>query len=265
MNLPDGWSTETVSVNGIDIQYYRRGQGQPIVLAHGMYDNGRRWVPLADELADEYDIITYDARGHGRSDAPETGYDIDNRVADLVGVVRALSLTNPILLGHSMGGATAAWTAATHPELVGGLALADPARFRESPEIPLKQAEELTREKLADSQSRPVAERVEEQVDAHDIDAEQARRFVVATDECSPQIFRLTQEHDPVVDAVEEIQTPTLILRRDMDVADRVADLQAIEEASTVRLVHVPDAGHYVFRDAPDAAATELRTFLSRL
>lgn len=108
MNFPNEWSTDTVHANGVGLRYYRIGNGSPIVIAHGFYDSGRRWVPLVEDFAEDYEVVTYDARGHGRSDAPETGYDIEHRVADLVGVVHGLALENPVLLGHSMGGATAA-------------------------------------------------------------------------------------------------------------------------------------------------------------
>lgn len=138
MNLPEEWTTGTVSANGIALRYYRAGSGPTIVMAPGMFDNGRRWVPLGSDLVDDYEVITYDARGHGRSDAPETGYDIDNRVADLVGLVNGLDLTDPILVGHSVGGVTAAWAAADHPDLPRALVLEDPSRFREHPEMSME-------------------------------------------------------------------------------------------------------------------------------
>ena len=55
------------------------------------------------------------------------------------------------------------------------------------------------------------------------------------------------------------------MLRRDRDVADRAADLTAADRLAEGRLVHVPDAGHYVFQDAYDPALAELRTFLRRV
>ena len=134
MNLPDDWTTDTVRTNGVKLQYYRTGEGPPLVMAHGFYANGRCWEPLVSDLSDEYDIVMYDARGHGRSEAPETGYGIEDRIADLVGLVEALSLDDPILLGHSMGGSTAAWTAAKHPDLPRAIALEDPAGMYGPPE-----------------------------------------------------------------------------------------------------------------------------------
>lgn len=265
MTLPEGWETGSVSTGDIELQYYGTGSGPPIVLAHGLFDTGRRWVPLASDLAADYRVVAYDARGHGRSDAPETGYGIEDRVADLVGVVEGLDLRNPILLGHSMGGATAAWAAATHPGLPAGLVLADPSRFHGNADVSVEAARRTGRERLRESKALSVEERIEEYYDDVAVDAEHRRRLATAADECSLHVVKTAQEHDPVARAFDEIRCSTLVLRHDADVDDRVTDLDAADRLTDGRLVHVPDAGHYVFRDAYDAAYTELRTFLERL
>ncbi|AEH37777.1 alpha/beta fold hydrolase [Halopiger xanaduensis] len=264
MDLPEEWTAGTVSANGIDHQYYRTGEGPPVVLAHGMYDNGRRWVRLGSELADDYEVIAYDARGHGRTDAPETGYDMTNRVADLVGIVDELGLPNPVLVGHSMGAATVACAAADHPDLPRALVLEAPARFREAPQMDMETARERSRKLVREAQDLSLEERIDQHYDDVDAEPEQIRRLAVATGECSPRVAMYAQEHRLVVETFDEITCPTLSLRPDLDVADRTSDLNAAERLASERLVHVPDAGHYVFRDAYDAALAELRTFLRR-
>ena len=57
------------------------------MLAHGVTDDGLCWTPVAEVLAPEYDVIMVDARGHGRSDAPEQGYGPAEQAADLAGVI----------------------------------------------------------------------------------------------------------------------------------------------------------------------------------
>lgn len=265
MDLPEQWTTGAVSTGDVDLQYYRTGDGPPVVLAHGMYDNGRRWIPLGSALADDYDVITYDARGHGRSDAPESGYDIDSRVADLLGVINGLGLTEPVLVGHSMGGATAAWAAANHSNRRRGLVLVDPARFHDTPEMSVEQAREIACERLRESKALSVEKRIEEQYDVSEHDVEHVQRLAASVDECSPNIARVAQHHPPVKQAFDEITCPTLVLRRDVAVTDRVQDLDVASRLGDGRLVHVPNAGHYVFRDEYDAAYAELRAFLHRL
>lgn len=264
MNLSDEWSADTVRANGVDLRSYRIGDGPPIVMAHGFYDGGRRWVPLAEDLAEDYDVVAYDARGHGRSDAPATGYDVENRVADLVGVVRGLELEKPVLFGHSMGGATAAWTAAERPDLPRALVLEDPTGMHETPDLAPDELAAIVRERLEGVDGKSVEEVVAEHYEERD--PEQARRLATASLECSPRVAEIAREGypSPLVDVFPRIACPTLVLRSDGDVERRVRDLDAADLLSDGRLVHVRDAGHYVLEDEYDDAYAEVRTFLRR-
>lgn len=264
MDTPD-WTMDTVRSNGIDVHYYRTGtrDGPPVVLAHGYTDDGRCFAPLATDL-EEYDVIAPDARGHGRSDAPETGYGIDDRVADLVGLIEALELSNPILLGHSMGGTTAAWTAATHPDLPRALVLEDPAGLIDEVHDvdPETRAEEMATQVRA-WQSSSLEEITEEYANR---DPDLARILANARAECSEHIAEIAREGFPhSSEAFVDITCPTLILKADTDPASRVEHLEVADELEDGRLVHVPDAGHCVFRDQYDAAYAELQAFLEQI
>jgi len=134
MDPPDSWDRYTVHSGGADLQCYRTGAGPSILLAHGWSDSSLRWVPLVDDLAKEYEIVAYDARGHGQSDAPESGYDLDSRIENLRTVVSESGIDNPVLIGHSMGVVTVARTAARHSDLVRGVVLEDPVGIHEVPD-----------------------------------------------------------------------------------------------------------------------------------
>lgn len=82
--------------------------------------------PLASALDDHFDVILPDARGHGRSSAPASGYAYASLAADVIGLIATLDLDAPILLGHSMGGLTAAVVASMSEPLLSGLILVDP-------------------------------------------------------------------------------------------------------------------------------------------
>jgi len=265
MELPAGWSTDAVHANGVELQYYRTGDGPPLVMAHGFYENGRCWEPLASELADEYEVVTFDARGHGASDAPETGYGIDDRVADLVGLIEALGLEdqNPILVGHSMGGSTVAWTAATYPGLPKAVVLEEPAGTYGDPEFGPEERVEIVRDRL-DEWSTASIDDIAAEYD--DLSPDLARRVALARTECSYRIAEIAREGYPYLpDAFADIERPTLVLKADADPERRVEDLEAADALANGRLVHVPGAGHTVFRDRFEAAVKELRTFLLRI
>ena len=121
------WQTGKIETNGIKLAYTRTGGAKPaLVLAHGVTDNGLCWTPLASQLAPDYDVVMVDARGHGQSDAPATGYDPLTQANDLAGVIRGLGLERPRVLGHSMGAVTALVLAGIHPNLPGAILLEDP-------------------------------------------------------------------------------------------------------------------------------------------
>jgi len=71
-------------------------------------------------------LIMPDTRGHGLSGNPKGDYSVESRSADLAGLIGALGLDRPVIMGHSLGAETTLYTAANYPELVGGVILEDP-------------------------------------------------------------------------------------------------------------------------------------------
>lgn len=121
------WRSDSCETNGITLHYTRTGGGKPpVVLLHGLVANGACWTAVARELENEYDLVMPDARGHGKSSVPDHGYRYVDHAQDVVGLIEALDLSSPILIGHSMGGMVAAVVASRHPKLLRGLVLADP-------------------------------------------------------------------------------------------------------------------------------------------
>ena len=85
------WSEGYVEANGIRMHYWRTGDGSKpaLVLCHGFSDSGLCWRPIAQMLENDFDIVMADARGHGLSDAPESGHTTDDRADDVAGLVMA--------------------------------------------------------------------------------------------------------------------------------------------------------------------------------
>jgi pimeloyl-ACP methyl ester carboxylesterase len=109
------------------------GAGRPVVLAHGVTDDGLCWTPVAEALAPDYDLIMVDARGHGRSEATDGGFGLPELASDLAGVIAALGLRRPAVLGHSLGAATALVLAGTSPGAAGAILLEDPPAWWATP------------------------------------------------------------------------------------------------------------------------------------
>src|SRR3981081_466296 len=120
--LPSHWSEGRVFANSIHHHYYRTGGDRPpLVLLHGFMDGALSWLRTVSALEQDYDVIMVDARGHGRSDGIATGFSQALLTEDVAGVIRALELDAPRLLGHSQGGNTAIHLAAAYPGLVHSL------------------------------------------------------------------------------------------------------------------------------------------------
>lgn len=124
----------TVETNGIATYYERQGSGPPIVFVHAMYMNASQWDPQVEALAEDYTTITYDVRGHGRTGGSDRErYDMALYADDLDALLETLAVEQPILCGLSMGGCIAQVYAATNPESLAGLVLADTFAARPLP------------------------------------------------------------------------------------------------------------------------------------
>ena len=101
------WQAGGIEVNGLKLHYTRTGGAKPPWFwrtASPMM--GCAGHPSAEGLAADYDVVMVDAPWSGRSAVPKQGYGSEDHAADLAGVIRALGLKRPAVLGHSMGAAS---------------------------------------------------------------------------------------------------------------------------------------------------------------
>ena len=270
LGVPSEWTSHTVRANGIDIHYVRTGgDGPPLVIAHGAYDDALCREPLIDELVEDYDVLAYDARGHGRSSAPKSGYEMDERVADLVGLLDALGIETVTLLGHSMGGDTVAAAAAAHTDRVRALVLIDPAAML----LPIDDSRDPAaeaRETISEWHTHTKDEHLEYDPGISGFVERGERRLAERLAEARLRV-------DPAMTAVFEdewvdpretypkIEAPTLVLKADTDEDGRARDREIAGELPDGRLVHVDGADHTVVRDEREVATRELRAFLDSI
>jgi pimeloyl-ACP methyl ester carboxylesterase len=108
------------------MHYLQTGAGPHMVMLHGLLGNQAVWhlrmVPL---LRDRFRLTTYDLRGHGRSDAPPTGYTTGDMAKDLEGMLDALGIERAHLVGHSLGADICLYFTLLHPERVESLVLVE--------------------------------------------------------------------------------------------------------------------------------------------
>ena len=106
------------------LHYREIGEGQPMVILHGLFGNSDNWQTHAKKLSEYYRVILVDQRNHGHSDwSDDFSYDLMSQ--DLFELFELLDLKKVILLGHSMGGKTAIRFTQEHSKLVDKLIIVD--------------------------------------------------------------------------------------------------------------------------------------------
>ena len=273
---PAGWRDGYVVANGIRIHYWRTGGDKPpLVLAHGSSDDALVWTNLAREFEDRYDIIMFDARGHGLSDPPTPADAPDVQVEDLAGLIRELSLQRPILMGHSMGSASVANFAAKYPQVPRAVILEDPGLGR--PEGPAAATGTAATTPPATVQQRRATILARNNSSEEELVAECMKNSPRwGRSECEywapskrrhhPFTVRDTPaSRPPMSELFIGITAPTLILKADAEGELRRHNETVAARLRNGRIVHIAGAGHNVRREGKEQTIETLRSFLADL
>jgi pimeloyl-ACP methyl ester carboxylesterase len=282
------WQSGDIEANGIRLHYTRTGGADPdnaakppLVLAHGFSDDGLCWTPVAEALASDYDVVMVDARGHGRSDAPEEGYGPVEHAADLYGVITGLGLQRPAVLGHSMGGASTLVLAGNYPEVPGAILVEDAGAFgmrtpapAQTDAVPTDEERQAQEKRLAERHAwiRDLKDKTREEL----ITGQRAKTPGWSEAELAPWADSklrlnphvLNRDNAAIVDweaILRRITCPALLITADPAlgaiITEEIAgELQAM--VPQLRLAHVAQAGHNIRRDQFDRYMEVVRAFL---
>lgn len=245
------WSQGFVDVPGGRIAYHRTGGDlPPLVLSHGLTDNGLCWSRTTQALADDFDVIMLDARGHGLSSRVVPGQSAEPG-QDIAATISLLGLKRPHVMGHSMGALATAACAAAHPDLVSKVILEDP------PLVPVPDAAALVARRA----------RLQKQVDWY-LSRTEAEIIAVGrknsplwhTDEF-PAWAQSKRQMDPGAvpdlpapwqDLIARLSSPTLLIHGEQDLGGMVTPdiaAEAIAINPNVSAVQIRGAGHNVRRE----------------
>lgn len=261
------WITGRCKANGTELHYLRTGGDKPpVVLLHGLTANGACWTPLARALESDYDVVMPDARGHGGSPASANGYRYDVLAADVVGLMDALGITAPFLLGHSMGGLTAAVVASQNPRRLRGLLLVDPTFLtpRRQREVYESDAAELHRRTLGLSKEELVA----------DLRRRHGRRSPELVELIAQARLRadlrafdiLTPPNPDYLRLIQGLAVPGLLVIGDVATGAVVSREVATELAQLnprLKVEQIADTGHGLPYDEPERLAAVVGAFLA--
>jgi pimeloyl-ACP methyl ester carboxylesterase len=299
--LPEGWSEGFVHANGIRIHYYRAvpAPGKPVILAvHGVMDTGLSWASVASRLQGDYDIYMLDTRGHGLSDPFTSSDDRNTMLKDVIGAAQALGLEKPILMGHSMGGATVIRLGAEYPDFAKAIIVVDagisapggrgggtrgrsagaPPATAPSAAAAAPRPTPTTAPLAINMRGTPEAMVAQNNFSFDDLVARARRdnpRWSVT--DCEYWATAIKRYHGPYTDetwqamsgsmrtedGLAKIPVPMIILKADAPPETRQAHQEAARVMQKGKLVHIDNSGHNLQRDQPQRAAEVIKEFLS--
>jgi pimeloyl-ACP methyl ester carboxylesterase len=273
MGMPN-WIEGQVVTNGTKLHYYRGGTSKPaLVMLHGITDDGPCWTPVAGVLARGYDIVMVDQRGHGKSDAPQAGYDAVTMAADVAGLVAGLGLERPFVIGHSMGAVTAMALAGLQPRLPRAIVLEDPPLLWQAGPPSQPDAGDAERKKLwFQVPKRKTRDELLEAVRAEHPDWQEAELgpWVDAKHRFSPRVAQFLDSEAAVAGKlralVGQIACPTLLITADPERGAIVAqeDVAALRElVPHLEEAHIPGAGHSIRREQFEPYLNAVQAFLA--
>ena len=279
--------SETLDLRGLSHHLWRWGPESrtPIVLLHGWADTGETFQFLVDCLPDDWSLVALDWRGFGRSEWRPGGYWFPDYLADLDALLDIVSPGAPArVLGHSMGGNVASLYSGARPERVARVALlegfglprapasAAPARYREwldqmraaPPRFMSYSSYDGFAGFLAKRNPRLPLERA--QFIARAWGEERDGRVVVRSDAAHKLVSPMLYRRDEAEACWHEITAPVLLmlgggseyLARLGPDGDAAALARKFAKAEIVTL---PDCGHMLHHEAPQAVAEVLTAF----
>jgi len=235
-----------------------QGEGEPLVIAHGLFGSGRNWGVIAKRLSDTRQVISVDMRNHG--DSP---WSDDHSYAALAEDLAAVAPQPFDIVGHSMGGKAAMVLALTHPGAVRRLTVVDIAPVAyghtQMPLIDAMRATDLTG--IMRRSEVPLA-----------VDDEGVRAFLLQSCDVVAGRWRLNlgvlaARMDELVgwpEVAGRFDGPALFLRGGASayvLDEHAAKIRRLFPAA--RIETVEGAGHWLHAERPREVETAIRAFLS--
>lgn len=257
-----------VEANQIRMNYELSGKegGPAVVLSHSLSSNLLMWNPQKDALGSHFQVLRYDTRGHGGTDAPPGPYTLELLAEDVIGLLDTLGMDRVHFVGLSMGGMIGQCLGLNHPHRLKSLVLCDTASIVPSEAQPVWQERlEKVRKKGMEGlceetmerwfnpaflrQNPPMVKLIREQILATP---------VAGYVGCAEAIRRLNY-----LDRISAIKIPTLILVGEDDPGTPVAASTAIHERiAGSKLMVLPSARHLSNVEQFEAFNTALLRFL---
>ena len=259
--------TQTIQANGINISYEVAGEGPWLLFSHSLGCSKAMWQPQFDLLAESFQVVRYDTRGHGQTDAPAGPYSLDMLADDVKGLCDALGIDQCHSIGLSMGGMIGQTVALKYPDLLLSLTLADTTSVYGPAALPFWQTRSQT--VLTQGMAALVTPSMERWFTAPFREAEaefmhEVRQWILDTPAHGYAACCLAIAAIDTTARLNEITIPTLVIVGEDDAATPPAMAEAIHaQIAGSRLVVLPSAAHIASVEQADAFNEALQDFLA--
>ena len=254
-----------IHVNNIELDYEDQGSGKVLLMLHGLGSTKKDWDSQVPFFSKGYRVITLDLRGHGDSSKPADAYGVELMTEDVKTFLDQLDIKEATFIGFSMGGAVAFQMAASHPEYVENLVIVNSGPdFNDMGTI----GEELLKNRTEFLETKglaPLAKEIsfnmfpeDHQKDLRDAFEKRCRQ----NDYNAYYQAFVTLMHWGLGEALEQIQTRTLVVGSDMDYTPVAFKQEYVDRMPNARLSIIKNSRHGVVIDQPDAFNAVLQKFL---
>ena len=278
--FPAGFETRAVPTAGATIHVRVGGNGPAVLMLHGYGETGDMWEPLAAEMAKDHTVIVPDLRGMGLSSHPEAGYDKKTQAADMAEVLRVLNATSVELVTHDIGNMVGFAFAAQHPDQVSRFVLID------APVPGVGPWEEILKnpllwhfrfggpdmERLVAGRERIYLDRFWNEFSADPSRFDEASRQHYAALYARPgamhsgfaQFAAFDQDatdNRAFLASAGKLRMPVLAIGGEMSFGPQMAAVMRFAAEDVTEGV-IPDSGHWIMEENPDATVAAVTEFL---
>ena len=249
------------TVNGVSLNVLEQGNAPlTLIFLHYFGGSALEWQPVMSQLSDQYRCIAVDLRGHGDSEAPLTGYSVDDMAGDIVELIRRLGIQHFVLVGHSMSGKVALAVAANssarqNPAGLQSLLLVSP-----SPPVPEPISDEDRQEMLNTHGQRSAAEQTFEKITAKPVSEKSKEQIIVdnlRTAQPAWNAWLLAGSREDISDRMASIVVPVSIIvgTKDRALPPDVQTRLVIPYLNNVTFDTIDGAGHLLPWEVPNELA----------
>lgn len=266
------------SLSEFHYQIYGNAQRPKIVFLHGLMGFLNNWRKIIHYFENDYQCLSFDQRGHGRSIKPEQGYSPADYAEDLLNILDELGWQKIILVGHSMGGRNALSFTVSHPSRVEKLVVEDIAPSDQNPEgwryferllgvvpTPFKSRAEAREFFQNELKTRLSPKENADMLSAYFYANMEDKADGTVSWRFSPEAILETAKAARSQDRWEEVKkisVPTLWIRGGNSLTLLREDYEKILSMnSLIQGVEIPDSGHWVHAEQPVAFVDALKNF----